>query len=88
MAPDVLVTDELGGIGDAQAVLEAAQSGVAVMTSVHGNEVEGLAERSSLYHLIRNHVFSVYAVMDAKQPGKIHAVYDGRMQLIPMGGNA
>jgi len=88
MSPDVLVTDELGGMADAQAVLEAAQSGVAVMASVHGSGMESLTGRSSLYHLMRNHVFQVYVVMDTVHPGNIATIHDEQRDHVPWGGSA
>ena len=36
MSPEVIVTDELFGREDAEAVAEIVRSGVAVMASVHG----------------------------------------------------
>ncbi len=84
MSPQGLVTDELGGMGDGQAVLEAAQSGVAVLTSVHGADLEGITGRSSLYHLMQNHVFDLFAIMDRQRTGRIAALYDGRMQPLPI----
>lgn len=90
MAPQALVTDEMGGMADAMAVLEAAQSGVSVLTSVHGAEVESLSKRSALYHLMQNHVFSLYVVMESGKAGTVSAVYDRQLQplLTAQGGNA
>lgn len=90
MGPHALVTDEMGGMADAQAVLEAAQSGVGVLTSVHGGDVETLAHRSALYHLTQHQVFSLYVVMDPASAGRVTGVYDARRQpILPAyGGNA
>ncbi len=90
MAPQVLVTDELGGMGDAIAVLEAIQCGVSVLTSVHGAGVEGLSERSALHHLIQRQAFSLFVVMDASRTGTVAGFYNNQWQPILMetGGNA
>lgn len=80
MSPDALVTDELGGMADAQAVLEASQSGVSVLTSVHGRSLEGVTGRSSLYHLMQHHVFSLFALMDEEKAGRVKTLYDAQMQ--------
>ncbi len=88
MAPDALVTDEIGGLADAQAVLEAAQSGVGVLTSVHGRDIESVMDRGALYHLMRRHVFSLFAVMDETRTGTVAALYDGRMQPLQMEAKA
>ncbi|NLV58955.1 MAG: AAA family ATPase [Clostridiales bacterium] len=90
MGPHAMVTDEMGGMADAQAVLEAAQNGVGVITSVHGGDIETLAHRSALYHLMQHQVFSLYVLMDPNSTGKVMGVYDGQRQLIlhTYGGNA
>ena len=86
MSPDALVTDELGDVGDAQAVLEAAQSGVPVIASVHGRDLEGALARGTMYHLRQNHAFSRYAVMSENGPFRVEALYDERLQPIALGG--
>ncbi len=84
MAPQALVTDELGGMVDALAVLEAVQSGVSVLTSVHGAGLQSLVGRSALYHLMQNHVFSLYAVMDPGRSGAVEALYGEDRQPLPL----
>ncbi len=82
MSPDVLVTDELGGPADAQAAADAVRSGVAVLATLHGRDLESALSRASLYHLAQCRVFDRYAVLDDKQVGRVKAVYDA--QLKPM----
>lgn len=45
MRPRVIVTDELGHEGDAEAVLDALRSGVAVVASVHARDEREAAQR-------------------------------------------
>lgn len=80
MSPDCLVTDELSQHADAQAALEAAQSGVAILASAHGESVERALERSCLYFLRQRHAFELYALLDAKAPGRVKALYDEGLQ--------
>lgn len=40
MSPDVIVTDELVGEADAKAVVNAARSGIVVIATAHGNNIE------------------------------------------------
>lgn len=63
MSPTVLVTDELGGALDAQAVLEARRCGVAVLATLHGRTLETALARSSLYSLVQSRAFDRYAVL-------------------------
>ena len=74
------MTDELGAPEDAPALLDAAQSGVAVLASAHGRTLEETLNRSSLYPLVRQKAFARYAVLDGKRVGRIAALYDEAMQ--------
>ena len=57
MSPDILVTDELAGPGDARAVLEAAGCGVRILASAHGCGMEDLRRRKALYELVQEGCF-------------------------------
>lgn len=75
MAPQLLVSDELGGMEDAQAVIEAVYSGVPVAASVHGASFGEVMKRPSLALLQREKVFDCYLVLDGGHTGRIQAVY-------------
>lgn len=45
LAPDVIITDELGGEKDAEAVRDAINGGVAVIASAHAGSIEELKRR-------------------------------------------
>ncbi|MEG1471682.1 MAG: ATPase, T2SS/T4P/T4SS family [Clostridia bacterium] len=85
MSPDVLVTDELGSMSDAQAVLEAARSGVSVLATLHGRNLETAISGGALYHLAQNKVFSCYALLSEHEVGKLAALYDEQLHLIGFG---
>lgn len=85
MSPDVLATDELGGALDAQAVMEACRSGVAVLATLHGRDVETAVSRGALYQLAQMRAFDRYAVLDAGSVGRVACVYDE--QLRPVAGS-
>lgn len=57
LSPEVLATDELSSLSDAQAVLEAIHSGVSVLATVHGRELDSVRSRSALYPLVRQSGF-------------------------------
>jgi len=61
MSPDVIVTDELCGSEDADAVLRAHYSGVKVIATVHAAGIEDLSEREDIKRLFN--VFDLYAVL-------------------------
>lgn len=76
MAPDVIITDELGDSGDSEAVTDAARSGVAVIASAHADSYESAARRRILSELMRDWLFR-RVVLLGSEPGKIVAIYDG-----------
>ena len=82
MSPQVLVTDELGTALDAQAVMEAARSGVSVIATLHGRELEAALSHGALYQLMQNRVFDRYAVLENGAVGRIAAVYDEQLRLL------
>ena len=45
MAPDVLVTDEIGNRRDFEAIFSAQKSGVSVIASIHADSIEDLRNK-------------------------------------------
>ncbi len=76
MAPQLLVTDELGGPEDAAALLDAQACGVAVCASVHGASLQDAAARPALATLMARRAFSLYAVLAPEGGGRIAGLYD------------
>ena len=80
MSPEMLVTDELGGAMDAQAVMEAAKSGVGVMATLHGRSMEAALSRGTLYTLVQNQVFDRYVLLNDRQVGRISLICDEKLR--------
>lgn len=80
MSPQALVTDELGGAMDAQAVLDAARSGVSVLATLHGRDLQAALSRGILYHLAQNRIFDRYALLDENEVGCVRAVCDEQLR--------
>lgn len=76
MAPQLIITDELAGDADAQALLDATACGVAVIASVHGTGITQAASKPALASLMARRVFDHYAVLAPQGGGKVLAVYD------------
>ena len=72
MAPDVIVTDEIGNALDATAVREAARRGVALLTSAHASGIETFAA-SGLGRLVRDGLFSRIVLLKGR-PGQIERI--------------
>lgn len=64
MAPQVIVTDELGREADAMAVREARHAGVAVVASAHGRDAADIAARPHIGALLAERVFERYVILD------------------------
>ena len=77
MSPRVLATDELGTSAEADAILDAANSGVAVLATAHASGYGEAASRPSLSRILP--LFRRVAVL-LGTPGNIAAIYaDGKL---------
>ncbi len=61
LSPDLILSDEIGSVADAEAVLEASQAGVPLLCTAHGDTVTGLLARPYMESLHRHRAFSCYA---------------------------
>ena len=76
MAPRVIATDELGGAGDAAAVLEAARCGVSVLATAHAPSVAAARQRQALRPLLEAGAFDRLIVLSGGV-GHVAGIYDG-----------
>ena len=76
MAPQVIITDELGGDADAAAVQDALSCGTAVCASCHGTSLQDAASRPPLAGLMARRAFDLYAVLAPEGGGRIAGLYD------------
>ena len=61
MAPQIVICDEIATAEDAEAILNCASSGAAVIASAHAGSAEELLRRSSIRRLVDAGVFPVLA---------------------------
>ena len=73
LAPQVLVTDELGGEADAAAVLDAIRCGVRVIASAHAASLEAAQQRKTLTKLLAEGFDAVVEL--AHPPGTVRSLY-------------
>ncbi|MBU8907721.1 stage III sporulation protein AA [Desertibacillus haloalkaliphilus] len=72
MSPDVLVVDEIGRKEDSDAIIEAINAGVKVVTTVHGYGMEDVAERPTIRRLLQTNVFRrCIELTNTEKPGTI-----------------
>ncbi len=75
MSPDVAAADEIGSKEDERAVREAVFSGVAVICTAHGNDIDDIKRRLKGFEGI----FDYYVFLEGrKNPGRIREVLNGR----------
>ena len=65
MAPDVIITDEIGRKEDVRAIEAALCAGVKTITTIHGNTYEDVAS-SAVGELVRNHIFETLVFLSAQ----------------------
>jgi stage III sporulation protein AA len=78
MSPKVIITDEIGGEGDRDAVLGVINAGVKIVASAHGYNISELKSRREVLRLMEEKVFERYLVLDSSRgPGTLAEVVDG-----------
>ena len=77
MAPQVIAVDELGQKQDIEAVQEILNSGVKLICTVHGSNLEELKNHENLSQLLNKKVFDSYIILgNNEKQGKVKAVYN------------
>jgi len=80
MSPQVLATDELRDMAEGEAVLEAVQSGISVLATAHGRNMERTLQRGTLAPLADGCAFERYVLLRESAVGEIAAVYDEKLR--------
>ena len=74
MAPQVLVTDEIGREEDAGALMEAARCGVGLLASAHADGMQDVRRRPMLRRLFDSGCFERYVLLGGR--GTLRAAWD------------
>ena len=79
MAPQVIVTDEIGSPEDVLAVREVIRAGVSLVASAHGSNLARLEERPQLGMLLMEKVFERVVLLGRSQGvGTVEKIFDPR----------
>ncbi|MBQ9833210.1 MAG: stage III sporulation protein AA [Clostridia bacterium] len=70
MSPDVIITDEIGTLADALAVMDAASCGVSVIASAHAQSLSELKQRPFMRELADSGVFENILLL-CREAGRI-----------------
>ncbi len=78
MSPQVVATDEIGSKYDAEAIYEALNCGVRIITTIHGDGLEDILSRPYIGDLVRNRVFERLIILSSSNgPGTVEEIIDG-----------
>lgn len=79
MAPQIVVCDEIGTYSDMESIVAALNSGVSVITTIHGFNEEDLYNRPVFKEIIENKVFYRAVILsNRKGVGTVEYIYDFR----------
>lgn len=84
MAPDVIITDEIGGAEDATALMDAQSCGCAICASAHGTSLPEAASRPALAALMSRRAFAHYAVLSPEGGGRVISLHDRSGNPLPL----
>lgn len=75
MSPEVIITDEIGSREDVQAIREAVNAGVKIITSIHGRDLAEIKRRPNLEELLNQKIFQRYIILSRREgPGTIEKI--------------
>lgn len=77
LAPDIIVTDEVGQEDDIDAIEYASGCGVKILTSSHCDDIETFSKKSLFKKLIDQKIFKRFVLLSKRNgPGTLEGVYD------------
>lgn len=77
MSPEIVATDEIGRREDADAIIDAVNAGVKVVTTIHGSSIGDFLNKLDLNRIQRG-IFERYVILSKKDGvGTLEAVLDG-----------
>ncbi|MBC7766112.1 MAG: stage III sporulation protein AA [Hyphomonadaceae bacterium] len=69
LSPNVVITDEIGGADDLQALREVLSSGVSVITTAHAGSLAELKRRPMMQAILKEHIFDCFIVLHKDRNG-------------------
>lgn len=79
MSPEIIATDEIGRLEDVEALEEAINAGVKLLTTAHGMDLEDLKKRPTIRRLIENQFFDRYLILGFSNGiGTLEKVIEGK----------
>ena len=83
MKPDIIVTDELDLDKDLDCLIDAMNSGVNVVATIHALDINQLRRKHNFEHVLTSKYFSRFVVLtDLEGPGTLSYIYDENLNCI------
>ncbi|MGL4655373.1 MAG: stage III sporulation protein AA [Sarcina sp.] len=77
MSPEVIICDEIGSKSDIDGIVMAYNSGVNVICTLHGNNIEDLYKRDVFKNVLEQGLIEKVIILSSKNgAGNIEAIYD------------
>ncbi len=77
LSPKVIISDELGSKDDFEIIQYALKSGVNIITTSHGYDIEDIKRNIYLKDIIENNFFERIVILNSRKfPSKIKQIYD------------
>ena len=77
LAPNLIVTDELGREEDVEAIEYAVNCGVKILATVHCDKIENLAGKPHFEELLKEKIFKRFVLLSLRNgPGTIEGIYN------------
>lgn len=77
MSPEIIAVDEIGSIDDAEAIENAINSGVIVIATAHGRDLEEIVKKPGIKSLIEQKSFERIVILSGKNgPGTIDTIIE------------
>ncbi|CDF58218.1 stage III sporulation protein AA [Thermobrachium celere] len=75
MSPDVIAVDEIGGIKDADAIMDAINTGVKIISTAHGRDFDEILKRSGIRKLLENNCIDIIVFLSNRHgPGTVENI--------------
>lgn len=79
MAPDVIITDEIGNENDGEAIFKTINCGVKIICTCHGYDLEDAKRKRAIKELVEMDIFEKIIVLtDIPLPGTVCKIYGER----------
>lgn len=77
MSPQVVAVDEIGSIGDIEAIAYVINCGCKILATVHGKSIDDIKNKPVLRKLVEERIFERYIVLKAgRRAGQVENIFD------------